>query len=498
MEPAAFFEPHIEPEPPGFTAILAGCPRALALGVSAAAPLNLPAKIPEGIASLPAKTASQRAAKSNTSFQSIIHDELTPPKTAGPRDTPGRRPRGERNRDEQDPGRASIAGMFTIQSPAPPPPVRLPLSMAGGDASKDAADPSGSRTASSAGSQNWSGLDPSLALPASASHPEGLQGVSTSAAAARNLALQAELAFSAVLAPIQKPASQSLTAKSAMGDATALLEEVPAQVGPTDHSRPDGGSAVPGTDEAPADGRTGSNPVSSASAWPGAGPEPETPPGQRTETVPNLGASSTGRRGDRPVSEELDVNSLVKPAGAISAAEDQAGSRPSFQFTPAAVAGNAADKEPTVSPSQPAQAPEPPEQPAPPMQSPAIQNLQIRVGEDPTRLVELQVSEHAGNIHVAVRCADPELTIPLRLNLPGLVENLERRGYRTESLSVNEPGPMNTTHSEPKPQADQNGSWTDSQNGGRGRDDSGRNRRRRTSGGPETEFSLNPLQENNS
>jgi hypothetical protein len=476
--------------------------------VSAAAPINLPMNTPGGITPAPAKIST--AAKSNLSFRSFIRDLLTPAQTAGPWDAPSQHHRAERNPGEQNPGRASIAGMFTVQAAVAPPPVRLPLSLAGGEVTKDVADPSGARTDSSTGPLNGPGLGPSLpsANFQTANHHDVLPSVSTSAAVGQNL-LQTELAFSAVLSPMQRLANRSLTVRPAMGAAAAVFEDVSVQAGGNlsdesqvpPHDGPAGSLAVPvGNEQEPAAAApSDSSRALSASILPGAEPEPEKSQTQRTETTQNPATpNAAGRHSERPASVESDFDSPVRPAAAMSAPEDHVGTRPAFEFTPPGVAGSAPNKEPSLAQPQASQAPEPPEQPARLLQSPAVQNLQIRIGEDPTRLVELQVSEHAGNIHVAVRSADPELTVPLRLNLPGLVENLERRGYRAESLSVNEPGPMNTTHSEPKTQTEQNGSWTDSQNGGRGRDDSGtRNRRKRTSTGPETEFSLNPLQENN-
>jgi hypothetical protein len=226
-----------------------------------------------------------------------------------------------------------------------------------------------------------------------------------------------------------------------------------------------------------------------APVWSDAPPEAEKAQSQRTEPTTH----SPGRHGEGPATVDSDFESLVKPLAATSSPDGNLGGRPFFQFTPPEPAGTAPSKQPPVSTAQPSQ-PEPPEAPASPLPNPALQNLQIRVGEDPARSVELQVSEHAGSVHVAVRSADPELTAPLRLNLPSLIENLERRGYRAESLSVHEAGPIGTTHSEQRSQPEQNESWTGSRNGG-GNDSDARNRRKRKSEGPETPFSLSPVQE---
>jgi hypothetical protein len=47
--------------------------------------------------------------------------------------------------------------------------------------------------------------------------------------------------------------------------------------------------------------------------------------------------------------------------------------------------------------------------------------------------VDLHVTERSGEVHVAVRAADPELAHSLRQALPELVNRLEENGFRTEA-----------------------------------------------------------------
>ena len=53
------------------------------------------------------------------------------------------------------------------------------------------------------------------------------------------------------------------------------------------------------------------------------------------------------------------------------------------------------------------------------------------------RQVRVQLSEKAGELHVAVRTADAELTTGLRNGLPGLVEHLRQAGYETQTSVPN-------------------------------------------------------------
>jgi hypothetical protein len=126
-----------------------------------------------------------------------------------------------------------------------------------------------------------------------------------------------------------------------------------------------------------------------------------------------------------------------------------------------------------------------------------VQNLQIRLGEGSPDAVQVQISQQSGNIHVSVRSADPALTLPLRQNLPGLVENLEKQGYHAEPVSLHEPAAVSVLHSEVKSQTDQNQSWYGSGHGSRREGGEAKGRKKRAAG---TDFRvpLNHIQETNS
>jgi hypothetical protein len=49
--------------------------------------------------------------------------------------------------------------------------------------------------------------------------------------------------------------------------------------------------------------------------------------------------------------------------------------------------------------------------------------------------VDVQLTDRAGQIHVAVRTPDPELEMSLRRDLDTLVDSLERSGFRTVATS---------------------------------------------------------------
>ena len=455
--------------------------------------------------------AARAVSQTNQGFLTLIDDLLKPAQTPDRPDA-----QTQQKPEEQSPGRASIAAMFAVQQVVPPP-DRLPFSISSGEVLKAVAESSAERAESLAGQSNRlearlrnqpeeenspgrasvtavfaaPQMPARLPIPMAGSEvsaersnragvvdvPSGpgdaRSRVSTTAPSAGPNLPDAELAFSAVLAPMQRP----------VPTVVANTEDLP-EPAPQDPTAQSQLASPPNSREA------------SAPVMPDPAPEPQAsaPPDQEIRLRSPTTYPAT-RHSERHPSVDSESGVLVKPAAAISGSDGNLGARPSFQFTPPEPAGTVPNKQPHVSSPQPNQPQEPPEIQASPLSGPALQSLQIRVGEDPARAVELQVSEHAGSVHVAVRSADPELTVPLRLNLPSLVENLERRGYRAESLAVHETGPIDTTHSEPKAQPEQNGSWTGSQNDGRDDPDS-RNRRKRKPAEQETQFSLSPIQEN--
>jgi hypothetical protein len=62
-----------------------------------------------------------------------------------------------------------------------------------------------------------------------------------------------------------------------------------------------------------------------------------------------------------------------------------------------------------------------------------IQEITVRIAQPAMPVVDLQVSERAGEIHVAVRTPDASLGTLLRQDLGTLTNSLERAGYRAET-----------------------------------------------------------------
>jgi hypothetical protein len=62
-----------------------------------------------------------------------------------------------------------------------------------------------------------------------------------------------------------------------------------------------------------------------------------------------------------------------------------------------------------------------------------LRDLAIRLSPDGSGQVDLKIQERAGEVHVAVHSASPELTSDLRQHIGDLVTNLDRSGFRTET-----------------------------------------------------------------
>jgi hypothetical protein len=146
---------------------------------------------------------------------------------------------------------------------------------------------------------------------------------------------------------------------------------------------------------------------------------------------------------------------------------------------------------------QPHLTPPTPQEPVLPGVQRPVQNLQIRLGEDSQDAVQVQISQQAGNIHVSVRSGDPALTLPLRQNLPELVDNLERHGYHAEPISLHEPAVVSVLHSEVKSQTDQNQSWYGSDHDSRRQGGGETKGRKRRAGHEDFLVPLNQIQETN-
>jgi hypothetical protein len=74
-------------------------------------------------------------------------------------------------------------------------------------------------------------------------------------------------------------------------------------------------------------------------------------------------------------------------------------------------------------------------QPAAPIEKPPLaQEIAVRIARPEAPPVDVQLTERAGQVHVAVRTPDPALQASLRQDLNTLVNSLERTGFRAETL----------------------------------------------------------------
>jgi hypothetical protein len=123
---------------------------------------------------------------------------------------------------------------------------------------------------------------------------------------------------------------------------------------------------------------------------------------------------------------------------------------------------------------------EPTRQP-PPVHAGDARTISLRLTDAGEQRVELKISDHAGEVKVAVRAADPDLAGSLRENLGDLVHRLEQSGLRADtwhpSATESAGGPKQTAHAD-------NESFDGSQSGGR-QQQSGDGRERRQQQQPE-------------
>jgi hypothetical protein len=110
------------------------------------------------------------------------------------------------------------------------------------------------------------------------------------------------------------------------------------------------------------------------------------------------------------------------PAPPNAAAADIAQARPANAF------GTVAD---TLRTSETANAPS--SQTAAAVNNSPVQEIAVRIARPAMPVVDLQVTERAGEIHVAVRTPDTSLETLLRQDLGTLTNSLERAGYRAET-----------------------------------------------------------------
>jgi hypothetical protein len=79
-----------------------------------------------------------------------------------------------------------------------------------------------------------------------------------------------------------------------------------------------------------------------------------------------------------------------------------------------------------------------------------LKDLSVQVRQSSQESVELRVVEREGELHVAVRTSDADLTHSLRQGLPELVDRLDQGGFRTEAWRpagvVSAPEPSSQAH----------------------------------------------------
>lgn len=117
---------------------------------------------------------------------------------------------------------------------------------------------------------------------------------------------------------------------------------------------------------------------------------------------------------------------------------------PSFVVGPLAEAtspqGGSSPAEPLIHPAAnaiQASEPVPPSGAALTSSSPAtgpVQQIVLRIARPDAQPVDLQISQHAGEVNVAVRTPDTGLQSSLRQDLGTLVGSLERAGYQAETF----------------------------------------------------------------
>jgi len=81
----------------------------------------------------------------------------------------------------------------------------------------------------------------------------------------------------------------------------------------------------------------------------------------------------------------------------------------------------------------------------------SARDIALRLNASDNSAVEVRLSERAGEVHVAVRSADPSLTESVRARLPELVDRLNARGFETEIWRPEQPAAAERGGSHPNP-----------------------------------------------
>lgn len=158
--------------------------------------------------------------------------------------------------------------------------------------------------------------------------------------------------------------------------------------------------------------------------------------------------------------------------------------------------------------AEPAQSPEPlakvpldpgitPRTATAPRQSSAIA---MRIASPGAPPVEVQLTDRSGQVHVAVRTADPALQNTLRRDLGTLVDSLERAGFKTQAITPGNPASGGSSASAPSSgsrsgQSNDGDQWGQSagQNGGRNQQQPRQPRSGQRGSGSRNPFSLDPV-----
>ncbi len=114
-------------------------------------------------------------------------------------------------------------------------------------------------------------------------------------------------------------------------------------------------------------------------------------------------------------------------------------------------------------------------------------DISFRIASAQNDAVDVKLVDRAGQIHVAVRSADPVLTQSLQANVTDLASKLDKAGFQTETMIPN--------RSEPVQQPQQNQSFQNFQQDRRAPQQELPSRKKRTAA-PTSTFTLNPIQEN--
>jgi len=153
--------------------------------------------------------------------------------------------------------------------------------------------------------------------------------------------------------------------------------------------------------------------------------------------------STSGRDDRTPQRETRDNSNNEAPAAAIQASAGASGLGGGWTMnaapvtavtTPDALAGPLVGTVRTSQTTEPVPPPAAATSAAPATPSPVVQEIAVRISQPDSPAVDVHVTEHAGEIHVAVRTPDVELQASLRQDLGTLTNSLERAGYHAETI----------------------------------------------------------------